>query len=496
MPIIYAPAPSGGDDRSALQGVIDTYSTYPQFDTGGVEIVLDRGIYRVGASLDLTGRHGVHIRGQGMHATEIRALGNFPVVTATGSSGAPLNQASLKGMTIRGYGHGTVTGPETTYNNAHGIALHWTNRCAVEDIMFYGCRIGIYLTHAWQTTLTNLQAAGQNEDRCHQGVFLGASDSNFIDNAVIASGCMMQQCLYAGFRIVNGQGSKFTSCEAGGDGTKYGWYIGDTISNLACQWMHIDNCLADSVEVGWLIEANNHPLGEMILTSLWTGNSADAGMIIRNAADLQVNGLIAITHSNQAIRLEDCTRISISQVTARQYNNSNNGSSCILLHNSTACTVSNITAYSSHDAAAVRETGTSDQNLIATVSNQPELIGANSQFVGAGGDYGGKIRAAGNATFSVNSGSNSTSYLGLGPLEAPLKHCITAYQPGNAVEVYVDGGSRLKVGTTLNSSSLPFQVAGYTTAGRPSASPAGQIIYDTTLGKLVYSTGSAWTAVA
>jgi hypothetical protein len=183
-------------------------------------------------------------------------------------------------------------------------------------------------------------------------------------------------------------------------------------------------------------------------------------------------------------------------VTARQYNDSNNGSSCVLLHNSTACTVSNITAYSSNAATAVRETGTSDQNLVTTVSNQPELIGANSRFIGASGDYGGKIRAAGNAAFSVNSGPGSTSYLGLGPLDAPLKHCITAYQPGNAIELYVDGGSRLKVGTTLNSSSLPFQVPGYTTAGRPSASPAGQIIYDTELHKLVFSTGSAWTPVA
>jgi hypothetical protein len=495
MPIIYAPAPSGGDDRSALQSVIDTYSTYPQFDTGGVEVVLDHGIYRVSASLDLTGRHGVHIRGQGMHATEIRALGNFPVVAATGSSTAPLNQASLKGMTIRGYGHGALEA-DPTYSNSHGIALHWTNRCAIEDIMFYGCRIGIYLTHAWQTTLTNLQAAGENQDRCHQGVSLGTSDNNFIDNAVIASGCTMQQCLYAGFRIVNGQGSKFITCEAGGPGTLYGWYIGDTADDVPCQWLHIDNCLADTVGVGWLIEANNHPLGEMILTGLWTGNSGDAGMIIRNAADLQINGLIAITHPNQAIRLEGCTRVSISQVTARQYNNSNNGSSCILLQNSTACTVSNVTAYTSHDATAVRETGTSDQNLIATVSNQPQLVGANSRFVGAGGDYGGKIRAAGNAVFSVNSGLGNTSYLGLGPLDTPLKHCITAYQPGNAVEVYVDGGSRLKVGTTLNSSSLPFQVPSYTTSGLPSASPAGQMVYDATRGKLVFSTGGGWTPVA
>ena len=495
MSIIYAPAPNGTDDTAALQAAIDTYATYPVFNTAGVEIVLDRGVYRVSQSLNLTSRHGVHIRGQGMHATEIRALGNFPVVSATGSSGEPLNQASLKSMTIRGYGHGAVTGPETTYNYAHGIVLHWTNRCAVEDVVFYGCRVGILLTHAWQTRLTNLQAGGEGTDCCHQGVYLGQSDATYIDNAVIASGCTMQQCLFAGFRIVNGQGSKFVSCEAGGGGMLYGWYIGDPSSDVACNWLHIENCLADTVGVGWLIESN-YALGEMSFSGLWTGSSTDAGIVIRNAADLQINGVVAIKHANQAIRLENCTRVSISQVTARQYNDNNNASPCILLQDSTACTVSNVTAYSSHAGTVVRETGTSDQNLVTTVSNQPELIGPNSRFIGASGDYGGKIRAAGNAVFSVNSGLTSSTYLGLGPLDTPLKHCIAVYQPNNAIELYVDGGSRLKVGTTLNSSSLPFQVPGYTTAGRPSASPAGQIIYDSTLGKLAFSTGSAWTAVA
>ncbi|AYV46858.1 hypothetical protein CFHF_08030 [Caulobacter flavus] len=372
MPTINAPAPNGVDDHAVLQALVDHGRPYGQFTTDGVEIALDRGVYRLSQSLDLSNAHGVHIRGQGMHTTEMRALGDFSVIRAEGSPTEPLNQAGIKGLTIRGFGNDQP--------GSYGIMLKWTNRCAVEDVLFFSCMLGMVVSHAWQTKLTNLQATGGGADRCRHGVYMSQSSSEYIDNAVIATGCTMQDCIETGFRIVNGQGSKFTACEAGG--TKYGWYIGDTTGGVKNTWLHIDNCLADTAEIGWLIQSDND-LGEMILCNLWTGNCTEAGMVIRNAKNLQVNGVIAISHHREAVRLEGCQHVSLSQVSAKDYNRIDVGAACIRLTDSQNCTVSNVNAVSIHPTTVARETGTSDRNLLSTLTGKPELIGANSRFSAA-----------------------------------------------------------------------------------------------------------------
>lgn len=295
------------DDRAAIQAAMDYWAPFTTPAASGGAVFLPTAVYRVGASLDMTGYHGLMIYGSGPLATEIKATGNFPVFFHSSSSAAPLNKATIRGMTIRGGGN--------TNALAHGVSWTWANGCEISDVVFYGCYYGLYLSHQWQTVLSDLYAHGGGADRCNTGIYMAESDTSFVDNAVIASGCVMTQCIADGYRILNGQGSKWSSCEAGA--CNIGWNIGNVGAGPPpCEWMHFANCLGDScTQYNFLLQKGSAPyVGKMSFVGTWSGNAGIHGIGISGGEDISFAGGVNAGNTQAAIYLTQCTKVVVSSM--------------------------------------------------------------------------------------------------------------------------------------------------------------------------------------
>lgn len=283
------------DDTLAIQKAIDAGKPYST-STSGRRITFPSGRYKVSSSIDLTGCHGVQLIGDGPYSTEIFSTGDFPVISAIGSSSAPLNKARISGMTIRGFGSASTS--------AHGIEIQWGNHCYLDNLVLFGCRHAVSLHHQWQTSLLNISVHGAGGDQSYIGVYLGPTDLTYIDNAVQACNVFVQSVSGYGFRIINGQGSKFVNCEAGGSPMIHAWYIGDPSSgSVKCQWLHFSNCLGDSTtSAAWLFrQGTASEIGQMQLSSCWAGNG-DHGFYFDGVTNITGASLLAVGNTNSGIR--------------------------------------------------------------------------------------------------------------------------------------------------------------------------------------------------
>ena len=287
------------NDTAAIQAAIDAGKPYSPFTGTGRLIYFPPGRYKV-TTIDMTDCHGVHLVGAGPNATELFTNGTNQVIKAVGSSAMPLNKAGIKDMTIRGGG--------STNTNAHGVDLRWANTCYLENLVFHGCRHAVNLSHQWQTYLTNLSIHGAGNDLNYIGVFMDATDAAYSDNAVIANGVFVQGTSGYGFRIINGQGSKFVNCEAGGSPMINGWYVGDPpVGTFECLWMHFVNCLGDST-IGpcWLFRKGAATkLGQIQLTNCWAGNG-DYGFYLDGVTNSVIANALAVGHAKSGILLHQC----------------------------------------------------------------------------------------------------------------------------------------------------------------------------------------------
>jgi len=319
------------DDTAAIQAAIDAFKPFPVFATGGVEIFFPRGVYRLTNSIDLSGCRGISLSGAGTQVTELRATGNFPVIKSYNTSLVPMADATIKDFTIRGGGN--------SLSDAHGIETLHTNGCRISNIVIYGCRRGLSLTHSWQFYLENVDAHGGGTDRCDIGVYLGPVNypEDPIDNAVTAIDLTVKDCITTGFRIINGQGSKFVSCEAGNCGI--GWHIGDPpTGTVECQWMNIDNCLADSCSsFNWLISKGNaSELSQLQFSNCWSGNTGTGTDLVKiiGANDIIFSNWQLIRSPDHCINIENSSRLSWSNFQCRDFNRSNSSKHAIRVHNS------------------------------------------------------------------------------------------------------------------------------------------------------------------
>ena len=327
-------------------------------------------------TIDLTACHGVHLVGAGAYATEIFTSGTNQVIKAIGSSSAPLNKAGVKNMTIRGGGKANTS--------AHGIDLQWANTCYLENLVFFGCRNALNLAHQWQTYLTNISVHGGGADQSYIGVFMDATDLTYIDNAVIASGVVVQSTSGYGFRIINGQGSKFVNCEAGGNPMVYAWYIGDPPSGtVPCQWLHISNCLGDSTTgTTWLIrQGTASELSQIQISNCWAGNG-DKGFYLDGLSYSALTNLLSVGHASSAIVLNQCAYVTVSNSVFKTCNeNLSVGVYDIALQSSTYCTINGCTSEPLIAGKSLVETGSSNTNTIYgnNLFQGMTLIGANTQ---------------------------------------------------------------------------------------------------------------------
>lgn len=460
------------DNATAIAAAVTALGPYSSGTvTDGGLLRFGPGIFRVGSTIDITQKHGLVLAGAGPLATEIKGTGDFKVIKFEGATSADVtNKVGIRDLTIRGAGKTNVS--------AHGISTKWTNRCFVENVMLFGCRNAMNLYHNWQFKLDNVHPHGSGGDQNYNGFYLGESTLTDIDNAVIANACTTQSCENVGFRIINGQGSKFTNCEAGS--SAYGWYIGDpTTGTVLCQWLHLVNCLGDTCTTqNWLFKRGSATaMSEIIATGTWTGSSSGAGIQIENGTDININGVISITTQTEAVKIVSGTRITVADVSARQYNNANAGHAAVKLEDSSSCVVMGVNEFSTNTRSSVTETGTSDGNVLMGLSGQPTTVGDASTFFGAIGIYGFQHKRTGDSAIAVIGGAGNAAYIGLGTEADPLATNINRGTTGR-INFNTGGATRAYVGNGVGASEflfgvdLPLLVKSYTVATLPTGTAA------------------------
>jgi hypothetical protein len=399
------------DDTAAIQAAIDSLSPFNPFVTDGGEVYIPRGRYRLTASIDLTGKHGISISGAGVLATELFSTGNFPVISSVNTDSLPWNDGQIRNLTIRGGGNGNA--------NAHGIYTLFTNGCSIDNIAIYSCKYGLNINHAWQYNIQNVDMHGGGSDKCDIGVYMGATTATNIDNAITANNITVKDCLTSGFRIINGQGSKFVNCEAGA--VPIGWHIGEPPSGtVPCKWLHIINCLADTTtDAGWkIVKGNASELSEMAFTNCWSGNNTAVGanglVYIDGMQDSlfsawQLNGC-----TNSAVQILNSSKIIFSSFVLERFNGSNLSKHGFILNNSSRCSIDGVvTPLNSFTNSDANEIGTSDSNVLRiSNSNGASIIGANSRhyanetLVKAGTSFALSFKAnAGSSVISLENGN-------------------------------------------------------------------------------------------
>jgi hypothetical protein len=388
------------DDTAAIQAAINSFAPYNSFVADGGNLYLPPGRYKLTASLDLTGKHGLALIGSGVLSTEIFASGDYPVISSVNTSAAPWNDGCIRDMTIRGGGN--------TNANAHGIYTVFTNGCTIENIAIYSCKYGLNLNHSWQFDISNVDAHGGTTDRCDIGVYMGPTTLTNIDNAITAYNITVKDCITAGFRIVNGQGSKFSSCEAGA--TPIGWHIGEPpTGTVLCQWMHVDNCLADSNSIcGWRIaKGSATELSQMQFSNCWSGNSSGNLVFIANANDIIFSNWQLIKAANHAIYVENSSKLQWNNFQLARFNDSNSGKQGIYCAGTTRCTFTGIaTPQNAFANSSFLEASGSNINVFDLDTSEPgTLIGIDSRNIRTDTTQGG-----GSITQTIQSTGDNPAY--------------------------------------------------------------------------------------
>lgn len=397
------------DDTAAIQAAIDAGKPY-RASTKGRIIYFPPGIYKV-STIDLSGCHGVHLFGAGPYATEVFASGTNQVFKAVGSSAEPLNKASIKSMNIRGGGKDNAL--------AHGVDIQWGNHCYLHDLVFFGCRNAINLSHQWQTSLRDISVHGSGADQSYIGVFMDATDLTYIDNAVQATNVFVQGTSGYGFRLINAQGSKFTNCEAGGSPMTYAWYIGDPPSGtVKCQWIHFTNCLGDStVSAAWLFrQGAATELSQMQLSNCWAGNG-HYGFYFDGCTYITAGNLLAVGNTNNGIRLVNSSYLTIAN---SQLNGNNEAASAsngdILIQGGSYNVINgNLSQMANSAGKSLIEAASTDANLISnnTLFQGATIIGANTKIFR---NTGFKTESRGSCQIAATATSVSVSHgLGIAP---------------------------------------------------------------------------------
>ena len=362
--------PTGTDDSlAAIQDAIDSAGD-------NVQIYFPSGTYKVTGSIDLTQCEGVHLVGAGQLATEIFSTANEPVIKIAGSSTAVTNSTGVQSMTIRGSGQANSL--------AHGVSFAWTNSCYLQDLVFFSCRHAMNIVHNWQTNISNVRVYGAGTDQTYIGMYMDATTLTDIDNAVVAYNVNIQGTSQYGFRIINGHGSKFTSCEAGGSPMVHAWYIGDPPSGtVKCQWICLTNCLGDSTSGSvWLFRRGTATeLSQMQLDNCWAGNG-DHGFFVDAARNIIFGNCQAIGNTNSGVTLNQCEQIVVNGWNFQENNEAADANmAAVMIQGGLYHVISNCTIPSNVAGKSLIEKTATDYNTIFgnNLFQGASIIGVNSQ---------------------------------------------------------------------------------------------------------------------
>lgn len=488
-----------------INNILNEFAPYTGVAWSGVEITFPRGKFPIGSGgIDLTGRHGVRLKGKG-RSTELFALGDHPVVKDTG--GATTTAAiGVTKMVIRGFGNGSAAGD--------GINLDGTNRPHLEDLYFFACRRAVSSKNIWEGRASNLHSFGGGADRSSYGWYQDLSYliGGYLNNAWNLTHSTFYDSLVTDFRVLNPQGSTYSDIRTGGSPTP--GHIGNPGSAILVQWFHMTNCLFDTATTGPCLlfeQIAATELSQMHLNNIWVGNSPAELIKMTGCVDIFIGGIMAISAAKEAVKLVSCQRVAIGPIVSKFSNGLNGGYGCVKLEDSSDCIVGPVRDFPLFSAASVIETGTADNNLLHGLANGATLVGPSTKMGSSLGSIAFEYRNAGDVVGALVAGAANSAYLGLGTTANRLLHCIGRNTTGG-IEVYTNSDRRLKVGNGVGASEFlvstdtPFQPYVGTVAQVAALTPpAGSLAYATNgrkngegaglgTGVLAFRDGTQWRA--
>lgn len=358
-------------DTAALQAGINAISAH-----GGGTLELPSGATKTST---LTLPDNVLIEGQGRYATRLVATAglNAPIIHRAGTLGAVINRGGVTGLAIVGSGKANT--------GCIGIKNVFTNRGVFRDVDIFGTYRGMWIENVWQDVLDNVHVHGGGSDQSYQGFFFAPKSPTVgVSNAVIANGCMAQGVENVGFRIENGNGSKFSSCEAS-DGV-HGWYIGDPSSGAeATEFMQFANCLGDTTSGHvWRIERGGATsLRKLAFANCWAGSSlTGSGAYIAGASELTFAGWQLASMNLHGFHFNQSSRCMVSGSNIRDWNKASGASNGVHLEDSLVIKVVGCDIYTTTlgTGKGFAEVGLSDFNALvaSNASGGWSLTGAGS----------------------------------------------------------------------------------------------------------------------
>jgi polygalacturonase len=372
------------DDQPAIQAAIDTLHA-----AGGGALYVPKGVYLLKRSLDR--KPGIYLRGEGPGLTELRASGNFAVITSIGSKTSVRNRGGASDMLIRCGGKANA--------DAHGIYETWNNRTTYRNLRLHSCRYGMYASNVWQVEWNTVHADGEGTDQNYIGFYMAEVDPTNPNNAVQGVNLMAQDVEYVGFRLVNFNGSKFVNSEAAGT-MVHGWYLGDpTTGTEPIRWGHFVNCLADSTKShGWRLEKGAAAFFKHVqFANVWSGNTGGSGWHVVGVSEILISAPMVVTTKQSAMHFIESSRIVISGGQLVEYDRADGAGDGIRLENSHRVAIGASHIYSdSFRSRAIREMGSADHNMATGnwLERSFVKLGPNSRFTrnnGAVSEGGGAV---------------------------------------------------------------------------------------------------------
>ena len=368
------------DDAAAIQAAIDFFKPYSQYQGGAPVIRVPRGRVKVGSEIDVTGCHGLTIRGEGRGSTQIVPSHTGTVIKADTPAGQTLNNLVLKEFTIYGIGYTNV--------NAHGIDLKAPNNCLI-DVRVWRCRDAIRIANAWQTTIFNPRIDGLTGLECFRGLVMLDGVLAVAENAVLILGGVIQGTISYGFRGECVTGSKVFGLEVVGCGNT-GVYIGDSPGLKDVKWFTWVGGLVDTCPDLILIKRGGSAVGTLIhFSGMWLGYASGGngvGVDIRGMDNMTFSADI-IANTKYAANLENCDRITFVARTIKDYDRTLSGSAAIIVNGTTKSRIDVGTtkkAAGATSTVALVEQGAANYNLITGIfDGAVNTAGAQSNKAGA-----------------------------------------------------------------------------------------------------------------
>lgn len=366
------------DDTAAIQAAIDSGAPYIINANTGIQVLFPAGNYRITGSIILTGRHGVHLVGEGARVTQVTATGDFPVFFNDSLTGAQvLGATAIQSMTIRGGGNNNP--------NAHGIYTEWANGCIMRDLYFFGCRRGIYMNHVNNMALYDIVMGGAGPDSNYIGVYIGETNTvEGVDNGVLAVNVTAANCIDVAWRVVCSQGCIFQGCI--GNASTVGWSIGSpSAGGLTSEWGMWSDCHADSNSSdGWQIVRGSASakISQCQFNNCWSGNNGGWGMILWGVKNVNVSNFSSNYNYAGSILLRESDHIAITGLVSYE-NNRFNGSQnddVRILNSQSNTLVGAVMSTGNSGSKSVFEDNDCDYNVISSCvgNNGARIVGANS----------------------------------------------------------------------------------------------------------------------